>query len=94
MIEKHSTTGIGRNIRTHEDFEYEHISIRPCEDSISGCNSCGRPNYERSVKDKIEPTGLQLFNLVINPNGFQAQVIRLCPDCIKDLRSKLFQFSA
>ena len=93
MIEKHSTTGrrLGNDEQMHE---YEHISIRPCSDNTSSCNSCGRPNYEKNAKDKIKPTGLQLFELLINPNGYQAQMIRLCPDCIKDLRSKLFQFSA
>jgi hypothetical protein len=94
MIEKHSTTGMRFNQMGHKEEEYEHISVQPCMDSIASCNACGRPNYDRSVKDKIEPSGLELFDLSINSNGFQASVTKLCPDCIKDLRSKLFKFSA
>lgn len=94
MIEKHSTTGVRHNLKTHESEEYEHITVRPCTDSISSCNACGRANYERNVKDKVEPSGLQLVELVINSNGWQGSVTILCPDCIKDLRTKLFPHSA
>ena len=93
-VQKHSTTGVHYNLMNHQDEEYEHISVRPCKDDIASCNACSRSNYDRENKNEITPSGLQLFDLVINSNGFQAQVIRLCPDCIKDLRSKLFQFSA
>ena len=57
------------------------------------CNACGRSNYVRSV-DSIMPSGLELFELGVNSNGYQVSVIRFCPDCIKELRSKLFDFSA
>jgi hypothetical protein len=94
QVEQHSTTGTvyGRSPKMKES--YEHITVHPTKDMICSCNSCGRQNYDPTAKDIVAPSGLNLFDLCISSNGYQIQVIHLCPDCIKDLRSKLFPFSA
>jgi len=79
-VEPHSTMGIrGRSSKMGET--YEHIVVGPTTDRIAACNACGR-------------CGLQLFDLQISGNGYQTLVTKLCSDCIKDLRGKLFPFSA
>ena len=74
--------------------EKDRITIEPTTHSIASCNCCGRANYDRSNRDGIVPSGLKLFNLGITSNGYQTSITVLCPDCVKDLRAKLFPFSA
>ena len=89
MIQKHSTIGI-----RYDGEEYERITMAPTEETIASCMACGRANYDRADREGITPSSLELFDLTINMNGFQSTRLLLCPDCIKDLRSKVFPFSA
>ncbi len=91
-LEQHSTTGVRYDGAV--ETTYDHIHVQPTTDTISGCNACGRPNYVRENREAVDPNGLQLFDLEITSNGQQIAVTRLCPECIKDLRAKLYPFSA
>ena len=73
---------------------YEHIATAPTTDTIASCNACGRANYERTEAGDVTPNGLQLIDVAVNPNGVQRSITKLCPECIKDLRAKLFPHSA
>ena len=92
-VQEHSTKGI-RHEFYGESAEYERITMAPTKETIASCTACGRANYDRADQEEITPSGLELFDLVINMNGFQSMRLQLCPDCIKDLRSKVFPFSA
>lgn len=67
--------------------EYEHVTVDACPDPIASCNACGRPNYERT--EALEPNGLKLVTLAVNPNGYQRSLTSLCPPCAREVATKL-----
>jgi len=71
------------------DTKDPNLEIRRNADTIASCNVCGAPNYRpipgRIGAESFEPTGLELWDLRVSPNGFQTFLTKICRDCLEGL---------
>lgn len=65
------------------------ITMAPTTETIASCNHCSLPNYRVGLNDKVEPTGVVLYEVRIPLNAHQTQCLTLCNTCRSDLASAL-----